>query len=98
MVVSVKASKANPYINLFEEQANGFLKKSKEGSFTQRQNAPKAWEFNGAICFINIQSLMLKPISEFDKVKRYVMNEEGSVDVDNITDLQFVRILIKKIS
>lgn len=95
MVVSVKESKANPYFNLFEEQDNGFLKKSKEGNFTRRQDAPKVWEYNGAIYFINIQTLRYNPIAEFKKVLKYEMSEESSVDVDNAND--FYRIeTIKK--
>ncbi|WP_320113082.1 acylneuraminate cytidylyltransferase family protein [Draconibacterium orientale] len=91
MVVSVKESKSNPYFNLFEEQENGFLKKSKEGNYTRRQDTPKAWEYNGAIYFINIQSLQAKSIAEFKKVKKYVMSEESSVDVDNDLDLGLVK-------
>lgn len=96
MVVSVKESKANPYFNLFEEQENGFLKKSKEGKFTRRQDAPEVWELNGAIYFINNQSLQAKPISEFEKVKKYVMSQKSSIDVDNVMDLQMIEILINK--
>jgi len=94
MVVSVKESKSNPYFNLFEEQENGFLKKSKEGNYLRRQDAPKAWEFNGAIYFINLQSLQVKSIAEFRKVKKYEMSEKSSVDVDNKIDLKFVEYLI----
>lgn len=97
MVVSVKESKANPYFNLFEEQDNGFLKKSKEGNYIRRQDAPKVWEYNGAIYFINIQSLQENPIAEFEKVKKYVMSEENSVDVDNKFDLELVKSIIKNI-
>lgn len=67
------------------------MKKSKNGDYHRRQDAPKAWEYNGAIYFINIQSLQLKPIAEFVKVKKYVMSEESSVDVDNSVDLEFVK-------
>ena len=95
MVVSVKESKANPYFNLFEEQENGYLKKSKDGNFTRRQDAPKAWEFNGAIYFINIQSIKPKPIAEFKRVKKYVMSDESSVDIDGILDLRIVNILLE---
>jgi N-acylneuraminate cytidylyltransferase len=87
MVVSVKESKANPYFTLFEEQENGYLKKSKKGNYTRRQDAPKVWEYNGAIYFINTQSLQTKPIAEFEKVKKYAMSEESSVDID--TELDF---------
>lgn len=94
MVVSVKESKANPYYNLFEEQENGFLKISKEGNITRRQDAPKVWEYNGAIYFINIQSLIEKPIAEFKKVKKYIMNQRDSIDIDNDYDLLLVKTLI----
>ncbi|MDZ7742750.1 MAG: hypothetical protein U5Q03_13640 [Bacteroidota bacterium] len=57
MVVSVKETKPNPYFSLFEENKQGYIEKSKKGNFTRRQDCPKAWEFNGAIYFINIQTL-----------------------------------------
>lgn len=91
MVVSVKESKANPYFNLFEETTDGFLKKSKDGNYTRRQDAPKVWEYNGAIYFINIQTLQEKPITEFKKVTKYVMSEESSVDVDSYIDLRLIK-------
>lgn len=86
MVVSVKESKANPYLNLFEEQNNGFLKKSKEGSFTRRQDAPSIWEFNGAIYFISINAIKKSAISELVRTKKYVMSEVSSIDIDTETD------------
>ncbi|WP_248602828.1 acylneuraminate cytidylyltransferase family protein [Algoriphagus marincola] len=95
MVVSVKESKANPYFNLFEEQRDGFLKKSKKGDFLRRQDCPKVWELNGAIYFINIQSLEVKKISDFGRVKKYVMSEKSSVDVDNIMDFKSVTFLLQ---
>lgn len=95
MVVSVKESKANPYFNLFEEQRDGFLKKSKKGDFLRRQDCPKVWELNGAIYFINIQSLEVKKISDFRRVKKYVMSEKSSVDVDNIMDFKSVTFLLQ---
>jgi N-acylneuraminate cytidylyltransferase len=88
MVVSVKESKSNPYFNLFEEQADGFLKKSKEGNYTRRQDAPRIWEYNGAIYIINIQSIKLKNISQFSKVRKFIMENKYSVDIDTIDDLK----------
>ena len=41
MIVSVKETSSNPYYVLFEENENGFLRKSKEGSFTRRQDCPR---------------------------------------------------------
>lgn len=90
MVVSVKESKANPYFNLFEEEKNGLLRKSKEGNFTRRQDAPKTWEFNGAIYIFTPDKILNKPFSEFQFIRKYVMNEKDSLDVDNQFDFTLV--------
>lgn len=86
MIVSVKETKANPYYVLREEDENGFLKKSKESEATRRQDVPKVWELNGAIYIINIKALKSKSLSEFTKVKKYVMDEISSHDIDTMLD------------
>lgn len=96
MVVSVNESKANPYYNLFEETIEGYLKKSKDGNYTRRQDIPKIWEYNGAIYFINIQSLKNITIEKFEKVKKYVMSVDTSVDVDSKFDLELVEIFLNR--
>lgn len=95
MVVSVKETKANPYYLLYEEDKQGFLKKSKEGSFIRRQDCPKVWEFNGAIYVINVESLKKAPPSTFKKNIKYVMNEKSSVDIDSPLDFDFAEFLIQ---
>jgi N-acylneuraminate cytidylyltransferase len=97
MVVSVKESKANPYFNLFEENEIGFLKKSKAGHFIRRQDAPKVWEYNGAIYFINIQTLKVKALAEFNKVQKYPMNEESSHDIDTALDWHLAEVILKRV-
>ena len=96
MVVSVKETKSNPYFNLFEEDVDGFLKKSKESDYTRRQDCPKVWEYNGAVYVINVESLKNTTINKFKKVKKYVMDELSSLDIDSEMDLKFVELLIKK--
>lgn len=86
MIVSVKETKSNPYYILFEEDTNGFLKKSKEATFVRRQDCPKVWEFNGAIYIINIASLKEQGIGAFKKVIKYEMDEYSSVDIDTPFD------------
>ncbi|MEW7289532.1 acylneuraminate cytidylyltransferase family protein [Aquimarina sp. 2304DJ70-9] len=95
MVVSVKESKGNPYYNLFEEE-NGLLKKSKKGQYVRRQDVPKVYEYNGAIYIINIKSLKNNTISSFSKVKKYVMDEISSMDLDNHLDWKICELLIKE--
>ena len=85
MVVSAKQASANPYYNLYEED-NGFLKPSKEGNYTRRQDCPDVWEFNGAIYVINSDSLRQHKMKAFSKVKKYIMSEETSLDLDTLLD------------
>lgn len=100
MMVSVKISKANPYFNLFEDNNNGMLTKSIKSSYIRRQDCPITYEYNGAIYVININSLRVKGILNFDKIKKYVMDEISSLDIDEPNDLIFcetlMRILKKK--
>lgn len=94
MVVSVKETNSNPYYVLKEENEYGFLENSKKGNFKTRQNCPKVWELNGAIYIINIHSLKEKPISQFTKVRKYVMDEVASHDIDTMIDWEMAKILI----
>lgn len=96
MVVSVKETKSNPYYILFEEDDNGFLRRSKEANFTRRQDCPKVWEYNGAIYIINVASLKKGTIGSFKKIIKYEMDEFSSHDIDTPLDWDFAEILIKK--
>ncbi len=95
MVVSVKQTKSNPYYVLFEETNEGFLVQSKKGDFTRRQDLPKVWEYNGAIYLINIESLKTKSIPNFQKTKKFVMDERSSLDIDTELDFIFSEFLLK---
>lgn len=86
MVVSVMETNSNPYYNLFEENEEGFLKKSKNSNFETRQECPKVYEYNGAIYVINVAALRRKRLFEFTKIKKYIMNEESSLDIDTEFD------------
>lgn len=96
MLVSVKETKANPYYLLREEDKNGFLFKSKESSATRRQDVPKVWELNGAIYIIDVNTLKQKPLSQFKKVKKYVMNESSSHDLDTMLDWKVAEALVNE--
>lgn len=86
MVASVKETRSNPYYVLFEENQDGWLEKSKKGNFTSRQLCPKVWEYNGGIYIINVNALRIKPIQEFTKIRKFVMDEWSSHDIDTIFD------------
>lgn len=95
MLVSVCESKANPYYNLFEENEEGFLEKSKRGNFTRRQDCPQVFEYNGAIYIINKASLKAKKTGEFTKVMKYEMDSLHSHDIDTEYDWMIAEQLLK---
>lgn len=95
MVVSVKESGANPYYSLFEEDSNGFLHVSKgDGKITRRQDAPKVYEYNGAIYIINIESLKKMPLYAFPHRVKYVMDEKSSLDLDTMDDWRIAEMTV----
>lgn len=96
MVVSVKQSHSNPYYNLFEENDEGYLEKSKKGNFKGRQELPAVYEYNGAIYIIKVSSIQKSEISEFKNIKKYVMPTNNSVDLDEPIDWEYAEFLIQK--
>lgn len=95
MVVSVMQAATNPYYNAFETDENGFLHISKgDGKYTRRQDAPKVWEYNGAVYVINTASLRKMKLGEFTRRKMYEMSRERSIDLDTPTDWLIAETLI----
>ena len=95
MVVSVTEARANLYYNCFETDSDGFLHVSKgDGKYIRRQDAPKAWEYNGAIYIINPQSLKRKSLGEFKRRRMYEMDELHSLDLDTPLDWRIAELLI----
>ena len=87
MVVSVCESASNPYYNMFETDAEGYLEISKgDGLITRRQDAPRVWEYNGAVYVINPQSIRAMAMGAFRRRIPYVMPAERSVDLDTPAD------------
>lgn len=98
MVVSVCETKSNPYYVLKEENAQGWLESSKVDDFTRRQDCPKVYELNGAIYIINVKALKsVKALSEFTRVKKYVMDEQSSHDIDTLYDWKVAEIITSEV-
>lgn len=97
MVVTVKEAASNPYYNCYETDSDGFLHISKgDGGYTRRQDAPKVWEYNGAVYVINVESLRQMPLSAFTRRRMSVMPAERSVDLDTPVDWLIAEKLIEK--
>jgi CMP-N,N'-diacetyllegionaminic acid synthase len=95
MVVSVKLAKENPYFNLYEENNDVYLSKSKIGNFERRQDCPVVYAFNGSMYLINIESIKISRIAEFKKIKKIIMPEERSVDIDTPVDWALAEFYLK---
>jgi N-acylneuraminate cytidylyltransferase len=95
MVVSVKLAKENPYFTLFEENSNGFLNKSKVGNFEKRQDCPGVYAFNGSMYLINVESIKKSRIAELKSIKKILMPEERSVDIDTLADWTLAEFYLK---
>lgn len=97
MVVSVKEAASNPYYNSFEEDNNGYLRISKgDGLLERRQDAPKAWEYNGSIYVIGIKAFKKCCMSRFTMVKKYQMDDIYSIDIDTMFDWKVAELMIRE--
>ena len=97
MVTSVRPAACNPYYDGFEENEAGLLQISKgDGSIARRQEAPKVWQQNGSIYVINPNSLIEKGMGGFTRIKKYVMSESYSVDIDNPFDWKVAELVISE--
>lgn len=97
MVASVRETKANPYYTLLEENVQGWLMKSKSSNFSRRQDCPPVYELSGAIYIINVKSLRERPLYEFKKVRKYLMDEASSHDIDSILDWKVAELLVNEV-
>lgn len=97
MVVSVKECAANPYYCVFEEDNNGYLHVCKgDGNIFRRQDAPKVYEYNGAIYIMNAETLKTTHMHKMQKRVKYVMDEISSFDLDTMTDWNIAESIIKE--
>lgn len=87
MVVSVKECSANPYYCVFEENSEGYLRVCKgDGNIFRRQDAPKVYEYNGAIYIMNVEKLKTTHMHKMQKRVKYVMDDLSSFDLDTMWD------------
>jgi N-acylneuraminate cytidylyltransferase len=83
MAVSVRKSKDNPYFSLFEESKDGFLRRvNPNGSYKTRQECPEVYVYNGSMYFVKVDCFLEKGNFNFDKIVKYEMPFERSVDID----------------
>jgi N-acylneuraminate cytidylyltransferase len=95
MVVSVKKVSTNPFYNCYKENEDGYLYKLfPSKSILRRQDAPDLYEFNGAVYVINIESLLKCSLSDFSRIKYYLMDEVHSLDIDSFYDFNIANYIL----
>lgn len=95
MAVTVAPASCNPYYDCFETDADGFLHVSKgDGMLTRRQQAPPAWQYNGAVYAITPASLRAMPLGSFPRRVAVEMPRERSLDLDSPLDWTICDLLI----
>lgn len=96
IVVSVKECAANPYYCVFEENAEGYLNVCKgDGNIFRRQDAPKVYEYNGAIYIMNPEVLKTTHMHKMKKRVKYVMDDISSFDLDTMADWNMAEMIAK---
>lgn len=100
MVVTVAEAACNPYYDCFEtDPSTGCLHVSKgDGHFTRRQDAPAAWQYNGAVYVINPESIRRQPMGDFACRVPCVMPRERSVDLDTPLDWMIAESVADKLN
>ena len=94
MVTTVKESSVSAV--LCRENKNGFLEQVIGENNVRRQDAAKLYEYNGAVYVINSDAIKEKGLGGFTKIKKCVMDEKSSVDIDTMLDWKFVEVLVKE--
>lgn len=96
MVVSVKECPSNPYYDIFEEDVNGYLQISKgDGTIYRRQDAPKVYEYNGAIYIMDAHTLKYTHMHKIPHRVKYVMDAKSSFDLDTMQDWKMAEMMLE---
>jgi len=96
MVVSVKECPSNPYYDIFEEDKDGYLQISKgDGTIYRRQDAPKVYEYNGAIYIMDAHTLKHTHMHKLPHRVKYVMDAKSSFDLDTMHDWKMAEMMLK---
>ena len=98
MVVSVTEAEANPYYDLFELSPEEDILRVCKGSglITRRQDAPKVWQYNGAVYAISPRAIRAMGLGEFPCRRPYIMPRERSLDLDTPLDWLVAEALISE--
>ena len=98
LTVSVREAADNPYFNLVERDADGWLHLSKGDGSTRRQDAPQVYALNGSLYVWQRTALAQAAVHGLWSVKMgmYVMPRWKSVDIDDLEDFEYAQWLYQR--
>ena len=93
LVVSVSEAADNPYFNLVEPGADGWVHLSKGQGTARRQDVPPVYALNGSIYVWQRAALARAAVHGMWSVKAavYVMPRWKSVDIDTLEDFEYAQ-------
>ena len=95
-VFSVTEAHRNPYFNMVETDANGWVNLVKQGSFSTRQSAPPVYDMNSSIYVWWREVLRNERRTFLHKSWAYIMPKERSVDIDDHIDFRIAEMLLRE--
>ncbi|NQZ56577.1 MAG: acylneuraminate cytidylyltransferase family protein [Lentisphaeraceae bacterium] len=96
MMVSVQEARHNPVCVSFIEDEKGCLSRLFKEESTLRQEVPVVYEYNGAFYIMNVQSLKQGSYNEFKDIRKFVMDEVSSLDIDTPLDWGFAEFIMQR--
>jgi len=92
MVATVRKTSVSSV--LCKESKDGYLKNLIGGNTVRRQDAEELYEYNGAVYVINVKAFKKKKLEGFKKIKKFVMLDKNSIDIDEPIDWFFAEAII----
>ncbi len=86
LVVSVTASRRNPYFNMVEKKTDGNFSKVIDTAFTARQQAPEVYDMNASLYIFSIDFLLANKYIFDSKLDIIEMEDTGVLDIDKEED------------
>ncbi|MCH5319956.1 MAG: acylneuraminate cytidylyltransferase family protein [Paramuribaculum sp.] len=99
LVTTIVDADTNPYFNCYEiNPETGYMHISKgDGCIIRRQDAPEAFQFNGAVYIINPRSIRQTEIGAMKKRIGHKMDKIRSVDLDTPLDWAIAETVMREL-
>lgn len=95
MVASVKQIEDSPYFNMFRESGSGWLELLLPREGVRRQDCPAVYTYNGALYVIRASELRQRALHSFRRVRKFLMGDEESVQIDTPFDWTVAEAIIQ---